>query len=107
MNCYGLEGMMAARKRTKKQREEDLVMIAEIAAAAPPFRKQRELAVLFGVSQQQIAHDQKEIKPFFDECHELWRKGMNLHEAWKWAARNVREHYLGKPGEAVPALVNS
>jgi hypothetical protein len=89
---------MAARKRTKQQRTEDLVRLAEAIAAFPPYKKQRELAELFGVSQQQISHDRAELKPFFDAARELWRQGIPLNDAYTVAAQGVREYYLGDTG---------
>lgn len=50
---------MAAPKRTKRQREADLVTIAELYLACKP---QYEIAKVVGVSRQQIAYDLVEIR---------------------------------------------
>ena len=49
---------MPARKRTKAQREDDLLRIAEMHAQV---MSQSEIAAVFGVTQPQICHDLKEI----------------------------------------------
>jgi hypothetical protein len=86
---------MAARKRTREQRSQDLVKLAELLMK-PPWKKQREIAEHFGVSQQQVSHDRAELKPFFDAARELWRQGIPLDDAYAVAAEGVKEHYLGR-----------
>jgi len=53
---------MPGHKRTKRQRQEDLVVIAEMCASG---MSQREIADHFGLSQPQICHDLKKV-------YELW-----------------------------------
>jgi hypothetical protein len=50
--------IMAGHKRTKRERENDLLLIAEMHAN---FTPQREIAAAIGVTQGQISHDLKEV----------------------------------------------